>query len=816
MIQHTSNILTGGILAFFLMLTSSLAAADDSKPRYVQGNGKDSGDCRNSFRPCRTLQYTLSVAGKGDSILVGDGEFSINNAEEVFSLTTASHRIRAGMDRLSGYSLQKPNEVLARIEGVPAEHRETFEAMGFRVLVDAKGVESPRMKAMLQQMKATQKSHGQTDCSANMADDYPCENINLHSHLFSSGMLSGATVASDIWGFSDLNTMREYVIIALSNGAAVVDVTNPESPLVIGTHTGLNSTWRDVKIFQTWDADASRWRAYAYISTEANMGMAILDLSDLPNSVRSVEYVSDFTTAHNVYLLNTDYSYGVAANGVEPLLVVAGANLAGGRYRLYDLNTPSNPGLVDISTTGYIHDAASVMIRDLRKDSQCSNADAEEACHVLADFNESSVDIWDVTDSNNPDLLATRSYPGAAYVHSGWWSEDTQFLFVHDELDETNNFLNTTVRVFDMRDLTSPLLVGSWVGPTRAIDHNGFVRGNRYYMSNYTEGLTVLDISTPESPERVGRFDTVPASSSAAFAGAWGVYPFLPSGTIAISDIQSGLYLLEDQTLVSNAGSIAFTSANYSGVEGESIDISVIREGDSGEVSIDLELVFFTATSQDLILDTNNLSWANGESGEKTVSLNINVDGDEEGIEHLALRLSNPGGGASLAQTNIAQVYISESGSTSRIIPLQSNIEIPQSNETIFVTLKRGANVEGEISVDWQLNVDEIAEDNGSISWADGDALPKTLELTNNYNADQNLTLNLSNAAGAILTEETIDIELDGGNGGSGGSSSGGSAGGGQPTVNGSSGGGSIHWVILLMLMSLAFVKILRPGPKAW
>ena len=42
----------------------------------------------------------------------------------------------------------------------------------------------------------------------------------------------------------------------------------------------------------------------------------------------------------------------------------------------------------------------------------------------------------------------------------------------------------------------------------------------------------------------VGNFDTyIPASTG--FAGAWGAYPYLPSGVILISDMNNGLYVLE-------------------------------------------------------------------------------------------------------------------------------------------------------------------------------------------------------------------------------------------------------------------------------
>jgi hypothetical protein len=58
----------------------------------------------------------------------------------------------------------------------------------------------------------------------------------------------------------------------------------------------------------------------------------------------------------------------------------------------------------------------------------------------------------------------------------------------------------------------------------------------------------VLDISTPATPQELGFFDTFPAPSAntANFNGAWGVYPFLPSGNIIVSDIEFGLFVISE------------------------------------------------------------------------------------------------------------------------------------------------------------------------------------------------------------------------------------------------------------------------------
>ena len=97
-----------------------------------------------------------------------------------------------------------------------------------------------------------------------------------------------------------------------------------------------------------------------------------------------------------------------------------------------------------------------------------------------------------------------------------------------------------------MQNLDEPILHHTYEGPTYAIDHNGYTLGDLYYISNYTAGLRVVDISgiADGQMEEVGHFDTYPASDGTGFAGVWNVYPFFESGIIAISDSDNGLFLV--------------------------------------------------------------------------------------------------------------------------------------------------------------------------------------------------------------------------------------------------------------------------------
>ena len=70
--------------------------------------------------------------------------------------------------------------------------------------------------------------------------------------------------------------------------------------------------------------------------------------------------------------------------------------------------------------------------------------------------------------------------------------------------------------------------------------HNVYVRPgtNLVFMSYYVDGTRVLDISNPNIPIEVGYFDTTDLNG--LYDGNWGTYPFLPSGNIISSDINSG------------------------------------------------------------------------------------------------------------------------------------------------------------------------------------------------------------------------------------------------------------------------------------
>ena len=106
-----------------------------------------------------------------------------------------------------------------------------------------------------------------------------------------------------------------------------------------------------------------------------------------------------------------------------------------------------------------------------------------------------------------------------------------------------------------MSDLDAPVLKNNYFGVTSAIDHNGYVKGDEFYLANYRAGLRLIDLVDIENGtlSEKGYFDTFPSSNSRQYNGAWSVYPYFASGNIIISDIEGGLFVVKKAGILNAA-----------------------------------------------------------------------------------------------------------------------------------------------------------------------------------------------------------------------------------------------------------------------
>ena len=368
----------------------------------------------------------------------------------------------------------------------------------------------------------------QTPCSGGSAGPYPCDGYNLQSTIDLSTMNAGG--GNDSWGWTDPSNGNEYALIGLNNGTAFIDISDPVNPVYLGklpTQTS-NSSWRDIKVYSN----------YVFVVSEANgHGMQVFDLTRLRNVTNPPEtfttdaHYSGFGSAHNIVINEeSGYAYGVGTNSYN------------GGPHFVNIQNPLNPvGEGGYSMDNYSHDAQVV--------TYCGPDNDYIGREILIGSNENEVVIVDITNKANPQGIATLSYTNVGYTHQGWFTEDQRFFIVGDELDESNIGFNTRTIIFDFEDLDNPEFHFEYFGPTPAIDHNGYVKGNKYYIANYRAGMRVIDITDIENGNIVeeGSFDTYPANNNTNFSGAWNVYPYFESGNIVISDINRGFFLVRAQ-----------------------------------------------------------------------------------------------------------------------------------------------------------------------------------------------------------------------------------------------------------------------------
>ncbi|MDE2879263.1 choice-of-anchor B family protein [Candidatus Palauibacter soopunensis] len=375
-------------------------------------------------------------------------------------------------------------------------------------------------------------------CEDDRAAGFDCADVDLQAYLplASIGGEPGERV-SDAWGWTDPETGREYGLVGRSGGAAIVDVTDAVNPVYLGVIPANRSGARDLKVyadhlFFTGDGAGAH-------------GLVVFDLTRLRDVASPpVEFAPDLRwdgigSAHNLIIdtgAGTAFTVSTSGDG----------HTCGGGLVMIDIRQPLAPEFAGCYT-----DTEGLIFQGRTHDAQCLVYDGpdmdyrgRELCFAS---NETALRIVDVTDKSNPRPISAAAYPGVAYIHQGWLSDDRRYFFLDDELDE---LVGTTDRtktiVWDVTDLDDPVVIADYYGPNNATDHNLYVKGDRMYQANYQAGFRVIDISDPENLREVGYFDTTPyGADPPGFNGAWTAFPYFESGTVLVTSMLEGVFLLK-------------------------------------------------------------------------------------------------------------------------------------------------------------------------------------------------------------------------------------------------------------------------------
>jgi choice-of-anchor B domain-containing protein len=492
------------------------------------------------------------------------------------------------------------------------------------------------------------------------------------------GRLTYSRDLSDVWGYTD-SSGHEYALVGVYNGFSIVDIDTPSNPQQIHFVGGSNTSWRDVKV----------WGHYAYVVSEGNDQLLIVDLSQLPNSITTyTRSPLGMSSCHNIfidefgkgYLVGTDISVGGA------IIIDIAAN-------------PTNPPVLGHYNQYYIHD---VFVR----------GDTMWAAMVNNGF-IGVIDVSNLSNVNSPQaILGIQTTPNN-FAHNVWVSDDNNYMFTTDE--RPGSYI-TAYNVERMNNIFETDRIQSSPGQN-VIPHNTFFKDGFLITSYYRDGIVIHDAKVPQKLVETGNFDTSPNFSGNGFNGAWGVYPYLPSGLILAADIEEGLFIL-GPTYQEAARVTGIVRDSLCGSRLSNVEVQILNGSGSGSSDVtgqywlgqldtgiyDIQFSrngYQTRTIQNVLLSSGVIDTIDVRLVPlNTVNVDILVLDSSTGnpIPNASILFSQGGTATLLANTNAqgrmrdctfpADVYDMHWGKWGYQTELTSNLSIPGPNfkDTIFLS----------------------------------------------------------------------------------------------------------------------------------
>jgi len=182
-----------------------------------------------------------------------------------------------------------------------------------------------------------------------------------------------------------------------------------------------------------------------------------------------------------------------------------------------------------------------------------------------------------------------------------------------------------------------------------------------------------------------------------------------------------------------SAGILGLSSSEYSVNEAEaSFDFVIVRIGGSdGQVSVNFEIVDVTTTSS---AGAGTLTWADGDTEDKLITINLNDDAVYEGEEQLSISLSSPTGDATLDITD-ATLTIVDNDPPDTLQFITESVVVDESNAMVTINVARVGGGFGVATVEYG-TVDSTAtvgddyeETIGTLQWEDGDINLKSIAI---------------------------------------------------------------------------------------
>jgi choice-of-anchor B domain-containing protein len=323
----------------------------------------------------------------------------------------------------------------------------------------------------------------------------------------------GDVAYNEVWGFVYEN--KEYGVIGHKVGTSICEVTEDDKLRPIQTIKG-----SAIEEWNVINRDYYDYNGYLYeVCDQSTSTLRIYDMQYLPDSLHIV-YDSDdlILRCHSIFIDSSSalmYACGMT-DGIDSYAM-----------RVFSLADPVNPQLVyTYSFVDYVHDCY------VRNDTAYLNC-AFQGLRVV-NFANPTMPM---------PLGSLQFYPDLGYNHSGWLSEDGKTYVMCDETG------GSRFKVLDVSDLSNIEVKSLAKPPTfeETMAHNVMLIDGIAYISYYNDGLQIYDVRNTSNPKRIAYYDTYAGEDGPTelFNGAWGIYAFLPSKRLLVSDRKNGLFLID-------------------------------------------------------------------------------------------------------------------------------------------------------------------------------------------------------------------------------------------------------------------------------
>jgi len=445
-------------------------------------------------------------------------------------------------------------------------------------------------------------------------------NVTLADSLTAVELGSIDGKISDVWGWQNPVNGKEYAIVGMREyGTSIVDISDPSNlmpPLPDQIIEGQDAY--DVKVYGHFLYVANRNQGPVQIWN--------IEIPEHPQPAGTIPLTS-IGGAHNLFIDEEEGTLFIAP-GWE-------SNEGGGdHWRVYIYDLSSNPAQPPYITEWNLNATYGSFPHDLYIRGNRAYIAHVRAGLMVVEFDAmyQIQNVWQAEYSRNRGDCATLNEK----THSVWVSDDGQYAFTTDELgDYTNLDPAAILRIWDISDLNAISMVGFYDVPEEAQSgiigssceeiplvsgalnnsiHNVYLKDKFAYISYYTKGLRLLDIVDPAQAVEVGYYDTPGKAADQdpnqpESFGSWGVYPYLPSGNILLSD-KDGLRVFKHSFEKSGTISGAEIWSNYIHLAG---DVTV-----SGNLTIDPGTLIRVEPGTQLLVDGGSIS-INGTSNNPVV-----------------------------------------------------------------------------------------------------------------------------------------------------------------------------------------------------